>query len=376
MATRQGRSPLRVLVVTNNAPQNAGGVPVAVEMLRSGLAFRQAEPVVVTPDGFRTIPGLTFNGCPITLPYSRRAMRSFSPTPDAVHVQHPIGLGFSFARAAAKRKTPVVWSYHTRFEHYAHYLRLPAGIASAFLRRRFARLAKLTSLALAPTQAAAAELAEAGFANVAVLPWPAAQGFHQATGDASLQRLTRSKRVLIAATRFAPEKRCLELVSGAASALQRNPDWGLVIVGDGPLRKQAETAALATGLNGRVRFLGQRAHRDMPRLFASADLTLSASVSETQGFALTEAQAAGVPAVSAAFPGAGEIVEHGGSGIVSNPGVADLASATSSLMRDPARRRAFARRARERARAFHPLRWSETLMQYYGQAIQTARRPK
>lgn len=370
---------MEVGVFTNNVAPNVGGVPVAVEQLRRSLASRGVKPWVVTPEGtegegsnVRALPGLRLNGCRMPVPGISRSLQQLGARLDLIHAHHPFGMGSVGASLARMTGRPLVYSLHTRFEFYAHYIGLPAGVVRWWIRRRHARLARATALATAPTESAAAELRAAGFRRVEVLPLPADEEFFDSRPDSSLRELTRREHVAVFAGRLAPEKRPLELLHAVVRALRRHPSWGFAVVGEGPLRARMESAALSSGLNGRIQFLGARSHSEMPRLLAGADLYVSASDSETQGLSMTEAQASGKPVITAEFPGAKELVDHGKTGVVSESPV--LSDALSSLLGNERLLRQMGPAARRHALKFHPLRWSKRVVQYYEELVSAQRR--
>lgn len=148
------------------------------------------------------------------------------------------------------------------------------------------------------------------------------------------------------------------------------------VVGDdlergGGYRERVGEAVEAWGLSGHLRFLGRLDEEEMPRLFASLDLLVSASRSEAFGLAMVEALACGVPVVATATEGAREVVADGDNGLLVPVGdVHALAEAIVSLLRDEPRRRAFGERAsgamRER---FDIARTIEATERVYAEAV-------
>lgn len=149
-----------------------------------------------------------------------------------------------------------------------------------------------------------------------------------------------------------------------------------VVVGDdlergGAYRERVGETVESSGLSGRVRFLGRLDEEEMPRLFASLDLLVSASRSEAFGLAMVEALACGVPVVATATEGAREVVEDGADGLLVPVGdVHALADAIVSLLRDEPRRRAFGERAAGATRErFDIARTVEATERVYAEAV-------
>jgi len=128
-------------------------------------------------------------------------------------------------------------------------------------------------------------------------------------------------------------------------------DWGLVIIGDGPLRQELEQQAGALGLSPRLRFLGTR--HDVPELLRAVDLL--ALYSHKEGFAnvILEALATGLPCVVSDVGGNAEAIEDGCCGYVIPPGEPGLlAERLAVLLADASLRERMGRAARERSLRF------------------------
>lgn len=141
---------------------------------------------------------------------------------------------------------------------------------------------------------------------------------------------------------------------GSALALCKEKPFELMVVGDGPARKDVERALAPLG--ARVRYLGALAESAVPPVLAAADLCVWPAIGEAYGFALLEAQAAGVPVVAGRAGGVAAIVEDGATGVLTpeHDGAA-FAAAVSDLIGDAARRESLGRAAIERVAAEHDL---------------------
>jgi len=136
--------------------------------------------------------------------------------------------------------------------------------------------------------------------------------------------------------RLAPPKRPDLALRALASVRDAIPEAELHLVGDGPLRLQAEALTTELGLDGAVRFLGNR--EDVPELLATAECALLASDYEGCPLAVVEAMAAGVPVAATDAGGTGELVQAGRTGELGPRGDArGLASALERLLTNPDR---------------------------------------
>jgi glycosyltransferase involved in cell wall biosynthesis len=139
----------------------------------------------------------------------------------------------------------------------------------------------------------------------------------------------RDRPLVLTPARLHTQKGHVYLLQAAVSV----PDAIFVLAGDGPERRPLEELCLRLGLEGRVRFLGNR--EDIPELLASCDLFLLPSLYEGLPLSVLEAMASGKPVVATAIKGTDEVVVHGSTGILVPPmNVTALASAISAMLTD------------------------------------------
>jgi glycosyltransferase involved in cell wall biosynthesis len=159
--------------------------------------------------------------------------------------------------------------------------------------------------------------------------------FHPGKRDGELRRqhgLPENAVVLACCGRLAAEKN-LETLLTAFSRLGPSSPVNLLLIGDGPLRPKLEAAA-----DPRVIFTGYRRGEELASIYASADLFVFPSLSDTFGNVLLEAMASGLPAVAFDVPGPRDVVRHGETGLlVGEVGAEPLTAALAGLIADPAR---------------------------------------
>ena len=317
---------MRVSIVTETWPPEVNGVALTVHGLAQGLATRDhavqvvrpRQPGAKTPDDSVTTlpvrgaalpryPGLRFG-----LPCSGRLQRDWSAAPpDAIYIATEGPLGMSAMSAARRLGIPVCTGFHTRFDDYlGHYgLGWLTALAVAHLRRFHNRAAAT----LVPTRELADELGKLGIDNVRLLRRAVDTIlFHPLRRDAALRQVWGvgdNDPVVIYVGRIAPEKN-LELAVQAFRKLQtRMPNARYVWVGDGPAR--AELAAK----NPDFIFAGTQLGADLARHYASADLFLFPSLTETFGNVTLEAMASGLAVVAFDQGAAHEHIANGISGM-------------------------------------------------------------
>ena len=161
--------------------------------------------------------------------------------------------------------------------------------------------------------------------------------------------IAKGRKVLMHLSNFRPVKRVQEIIRIYARVAREVPSI-LVMVGDGPDRVLAEQEARDLGVSDDVFFLGKL--ESVAPLLASADLFLLPTVSESFGLSALEALACGVPVIGAQAGGLPEVVRHGETGFLCEPGdVGGMAHAAASLLADPSRWHAASQLAAADARA-------------------------
>ena len=353
---------MRYAIVTETYPPEVNGVALTVQGLELGLRARGHEVLLVRPRqqsdgdaatdallvrgaGLPRYPGLKF-GLPAAGVLTRRW--SDSP-PDAIYVATEGPLGWSALRTARKLGIPAATGFHTRFDQYMRDYGMPF-LESTALRwmRRFHNGGKAT---LVPTRELAEFLQTAGFKQVRRLARAVdAQHFNPGKRDVALRKawgLDDDGLAVIYLGRIAPEKN-LDLAVRAFRQLQRiRPDARFVWVGDGPAQsKLAEE-------NPDFVFCGLQRGEAVARHFASADLFLFPSHSETFGNTTLEAMASGVSTVAFDYGAAREHIRNGDDGIaVDND--QDFVDSAVRLAGDDAMRRAMGQRAHQAMQRLHP----------------------
>lgn len=245
-------------------------------------------------------------------PCGRRLRREWTrDRPDVVHVATEGPLGVSAIRAAARLGIPVTSSFHTNFHTYGrHYgLGVLTRVGLAYLRRVHHR----TRRTFVPSDSILRTLREDGFRDLAILGRGVdADLFRPDRRDETLRRewgAEGASPVLLYVGRLAAEKN-LDAVARSAEAVRAiHPDARLVLVGDGPMR-----AALEQRLPW-ARFAGMRRGEDLARHYASGDLFLFPSTTETFGNVVTEALASGLVVVGFDYAAAALHIESGTSGL-------------------------------------------------------------
>lgn len=354
---------MRVALFTNNYLPFCGGVTTSVETLRAGLAGR-GHPTWIFAPRFRgapadpdwvlrypSIPAVTYPEFPLAVPFSRRiAGRVRALAFDVFHAHHPFLLGPAARRLAWRLGRPLVFTYHTRYDKYAHYVPARRGLVEAAAVRLSTAFAARADAVIAPSAVIRDELRARGVTRpMAVIP----TGVDLARFTPGDRRAARHELglgdefVLLYVGRLDREKSVDRLLLAFDRIAGTLPTVRLVLVGHGTQAAELRRLAARLAAGDRATFLGVRPHALLPVWYRAADLFLFASETETQGLVLAEAAACGLPAVAVAAPGVDEVVRDGATGLLTKRDPMAIAEAAIGLLLDAARRRAMSSRARE-----------------------------
>ena len=358
-----GRKSLRIAIVTETYPPEVNGVAMTLGRFVTGLHERQHEVQLIRPrqaSGERAGSSERFHevlkrGVPIPrypalkmgLPAKQALTRMWSiKRPDVVHIVTEGPLGWSALQAALKLRLPVCSDFHTNFHAYSrHYgigwLKTPIA---AYLRKFHNR----TRCTMVPTAAMRDELAEMGFRNLRVV----ARGVDTRLFDPARRRQAlreswgagASDPVVLYVGRLAPEKNLPALVAAFEAMRARAPRARLVLVGDGP-----DSAAFAARHPAFV-CAGMRVGEDLAAHYASGDIFLFPSLTETYGNVTVEAMASGLAVVAYDYAAAAEHLRDGVSGLLADyDNLGEFTRCAAKLVTDPVQVRRFGARARTTA---------------------------
>ncbi len=370
---------MRIAYVTETYPPELNGVSLTVErtvrFLRAQghlvelIRPRQpGEAALDADDELRTA------GCAIPVyrelrfglsrigPLARRFRRT---RPDIVHLATPGPLAWAALAAARSLGIATTSDFRTNFHQYSRYYRISflAGPVLGLLRR----LHNLTRLTFVPTRAAAAELGAAGFQRLTVVGRGVdSERFSPSSRSGELRARWHAGEapVLLMVGRIASEKNVELGLRAFERARAARPGTQMIVVGDGPARGSLEKAYPA------AQFVGVKSGAELAACYASADVFLFPSLSDTFGNVVMEALASGLPVLAFDTAAAAEHVVDGGSGRLVVPGDEKaFIDAACALVQSPAA--ALATMRAQALAAAHRATWSEVLSRFEARLADT-----
>ncbi len=384
---------MKIVMVTNTYLPHVGGVARSVEVFSAEYRRRGHRVLVVcpefegAPEGERDvirIPALQhFNGSDFSVvlaapPSLRAEVERFGP--DIIHSHHPFLLGASAVRLARVLDVPLVFTHHTMYERYTHYVPGDSEAMRRFAVNMSTNYANLSDAVFAPSETVAGVLRERGVhAPIHVVPTGIRlDRFAEGSGEGMRAVLDIPPGALVIGHvgRFAPEKNLSFLATAVARFLAECPHAHALFVGGGPsLGMLKETLASVVD---RVHFTGVLEGRFLISAYKAMDVFAFSSLSETQGIVLVEAMAAGVPVVALAAAGVNDVVRDGENGRVLDAGVenAFVAALRWTAERSTPQRAALRAAALQTAHAFSMETAADTALGVYDAQLRQPRRSR
>jgi 1,2-diacylglycerol 3-alpha-glucosyltransferase len=320
---------MKICMLTNTYLPHVGGVARSVHSFVTEYRRAGHETLVVAPsfaDGapldpeeeeiVERVPAIqNFNGSDFSVRLPLGPMlspRLLAFDADIYHSHHPFLLGDTALRAAADRDAPILFTHHTLYEEYTHYVPFQSPAMREFAIELSTRYANLCDAVIAPSESIAALIADRGVTRpIEVIPTGICiEQFARGNGRRARRELGISEAAFVVGHvgRLAPEKNLTFLSAAVALFLQNHAEAVFLVVGSGPSEPEMRAEFKRHGLESRLYLAGKRTGTDLADAYRAMDVFAFSSFSETQGMVLAEAMAAGLPVVALDASGVREVV--------------------------------------------------------------------
>lgn len=342
---------LHIDVVTETYPPEVNGVAHTISMLVQGLRKKNHVVRVIRPEqqadkGIKSIPvrecDILVKSFPIPiyrelrmgLPCKQKLIKHWkAERPDVIHIATEGPLGWSAVRAAHELGIPMSSDFRTNFHAYSAMYKI--GFIEPLIISYLRWIHNATNKTMVPTEKLKQELETMGLLNLEVMP----RGVDTAHFSSHLRSETLRASwgahdadvVLLSVGRLAVEKNLELLLRSYEAAQAISPATKLVVVGDGPLRAELERKC------PHAIFAGMKRGTDLAKYYASADVFVFPSLTETFGNVTIEAMASSLAVVAYRHAAAGDLIETGVNGITVEPGdeQAFIAAVVETTMNQP-----------------------------------------
>jgi glycosyltransferase involved in cell wall biosynthesis len=317
---------MNILIFTNTFSPHVGGVARSVEAFTAEYRARGHRVLVVAPEfpgmpkdkvDVVRIPAIqNFNASDfsIALPLHADLSETIDAfKPNIVHSQHPFLLGMTALRTARYRQLPLVFTHHTLYEQYTHYIPGDSPALKRFAIDLATRYANLCDQVFAPSESIQTLLQKRGVVTpIMVVPTGVRlESFTQGDGRSVREQMGIPDDAFVVGHlgRLAPEKNLEFLAEAVADFVSSHPDAHFLVIGTGPSEDVMRAIFARAGIAARLHIAGILQQQQLADALHAMDVFAFASQSETQGMVLTEAMAAGMPIVALDAPGAREVVK-------------------------------------------------------------------
>lgn len=324
---------------------------------------------------FSSIPSPTNRDFTLAMPFSIRLRPTIKKLNlDLIHVHSPFLLGRLGARYARRLGIPLVFTFHTLYDQYVHYVPFAQSLTKDLAQRISRGFCNHCDLVIVPTTAVEEYLHEIGVsASIRVVPTGIKVMNYQSGDQKWLRRrfnLPVGEKVLLFVGRLGQEKNINFLMECFTKINREMRNTRLVLVGGGPEEEDLKNKAKELGIAEQVTFTGVLPPSDVVNCYAGADIFVFSSVTETQGIVIGEAKAAGLPVVAVAAFGVSEMVEDGIDGFLTELEPLQFIEKTTLLLKNDDLYEKMSRNARKNAENLSTASCTAKLINCYSEVIE------
>lgn len=389
---------MNICMMTNTYLPHVGGVARSVSTFAEEYRKRKHQVLVVAPefDGkpltkraaaiVERVAALQhFNGSDfsVRLPLAATmSTRIDDFKADIIHAHHPFLLGDTALRVASSKNVPIIFTHHTRYEDYTHYVPFDSPKLKDVAINLSTEFANLCDGVIAPSESIAKLIKKRGVTSpIRVVPTGIDVGMFAAGDGARFRRKYKvpAKAFVVGHIgRLAPEKNLGYLSEAVALFVKNEPNARFLVIGGGPSEDAIKAVFKKHKAEKQLIMAGKHTGRALADAYNAMDVFAFASKSETQGMVLAEAMAAGRPVVALNASGVREVMRHGKNGFMLPTGASakKFAAAIAQLHADPKIRRTFSREARRTAEEFSLEHCAELAITFYEDIRKATRRER
>ena len=387
---------MNICMFTNTYVPHVGGVAKSVASFEKDLRKLGHKVLVIAPT-FPGIPGdedeervlrvpaiQKFNGSDfsarIPIPFLiNQKIDEFCP--DIIHSHHPYLIGDTAIRTAARRYLPIVFTHHTLYEEYAHYVS-SSRVMKKFVIRLSTDYANCSTCVVAPSKSIADLIRQRGVTTpVAEIPTGIDYDEFQ-KGDGTRFRkkagIDEGVDLIGHVGRLAPEKNLGFLADAVKIYLKTNSRAKFLVVGDGPDSEKIKKTFEKDNLAKSLVMTGKQTGGDLVDAYHAMDLFVFSSLSETQGLVVAEAMAAGNPVIALNASGVREVVSDNENGrlLPARASVKEFSDVVSDYFKNRDRSVFWRNNALETAKKFDRMKMAVKMAQLYERTLQKKLKPE
>jgi len=392
---------MKIAIFSDTFPPQTNGVAHTAYLSAKNLIERGHEVAVFTvakkpkdrPDinlenlkVFRlfSVPALVYPGERFTLPIGITLWQMKKFNPDIIHVHTPFSVGWEAVLASKILKIPLVGTHHTFYNYYLKHIKLDFEWMKKISWKFTIGFYNRCNLILSPSRSLADELVKEGLkCPISILQNSINIDLFKPLENQQIREEIKKSfgvknRSICYMGRLSYEKSIDQVIRAFALINKKMPDLNLMLIGDGPERKNLEKLAKNLNLNPSIIFTGSLFYNgDLVRALQANDLFISASKNENMPLSVLEAMAVALPMVLVKEKGLAELIKENINGFFTKTDdSADIAAKTLSLLSSPDLLNKFSRGSRQMAMEYSNEKVTDLLIKFYERTIKeyTARK--
>jgi 1,2-diacylglycerol 3-alpha-glucosyltransferase len=383
---------LKIGIFTDSFRPYTSGVVRSIELFSREFNSKGHEVYVFGPDypllhypkeekvfRFISIPAPTIPDFALPIPISVQ----LGPTIrriglDIIHVHSPFLLGRLGARAARRYNLPLVFTFHTLYDQYVHYLPLAQQTSRRLVQVIGRDFCNRCDLVITPSNLVMNYLRRIGV-NTAIKTIPTGVELEEFKDTNhrwlyDTYKIDPNDRILLFVGRLGKEKNIAFLLKSFQIVQEIVPNLCLVLVGKGPLEPKLHRLCKELGIAHKVVFTGVLPRHKIVHCYAGASLFVFPSVTETQGLVIGEAKATGLPVVAIRAFGPAEMVCHGEDGILTDPSLTSFTGGILQLLQNDRLYQAMREKALKNVSLLSSTHCASKMLEAYEELIQARRK--
>jgi len=292
----------------------------------------------------------------LAIPYSKNIISDISSLKlDIIHSHSPFQLGVMSQSIAKKLNLPFVYTFHTIFSDYLHYVPfIPCAISKPMLNTWLNNFCNKANAVVVPTNQIKTMLIRQGIkSRIETIPSGLDYDQIDSAKPFALKEkysISPDKKVLLYVGRLSKEKNLIFLFDSFKLIYSSNPNVHFILTGGGPKEKEYKKLVSKMNLSENITFTGQIGRNEIFRFYKAADIFVFSSKTETQGLVIGEAKAAGLPAVGVAASGTSEMIIDNVDGFLTSESTEVFSNSVLRILSDADLAENMSAKAREDAR--------------------------
>ena len=323
---------------------------------------------------FKSIPVVTHPKYRLAIPMSRTMIKKIKEINlDIIHTHSPFLMGWLGKIMAKRLDLPLVFTYHTLYEKYAHYAPLIERWARKLAITYTKRYCQYCDMVVAPSEYVKKRLIEYNISgSLLTVPTGIKISDFRKTDSSWIKdkyNLKKEEKILLFVGRLGKEKNVDFLLEAFKKISNNIPKTKLIIVGDGHNKAFLKKMVKSLNIEEKVIFTGLQPHENVIDFYQASDLFVFPSVTETQGLVILEAMAGGLPVVAVDAAGSQDMVDSGVNGMLVKEDQHVFAQSVINLLCNDNKYKLFRSNAEEKAREYTMTKMAKCLLKGYNKLL-------